>query len=32
MVFNGEIVNVPTTNGKKVKERSISDIVYIGYE
>lgn len=31
MVFNGEVVNNPTTSGKKVKERSVSDIVYIGY-
>lgn len=31
MYFNGEIVNNPTTSGKSVKERSVSDIVYIGY-
>lgn len=31
MYFNGEVVNNPTTNGKKIKERSVSDIVYIGY-
>ena len=31
MVFNGKVINNPTTNGKSVKERSISDIVYIGY-
>ncbi len=31
MVFNGEIINNPTTNGKKISERSVSDIVYIGY-
>ena len=31
MVFNGEIINNPTTNGNKIKERSVSDIVYIGY-
>lgn len=30
MVFNGRIVNVPTTNGDKIAERSVSDIVYIG--
>ena len=30
MYFNGEIVNNPTTNGKSIKERSVSDIVYIG--
>lgn len=29
--FNGEVVNNPTTNGKTIKERSVSDIVYIGY-
>lgn len=31
MVFNGEVINKPTTNGKSIKERSVSDIVYIGY-
>ena len=31
MVFNGKVVNNPTTNGKSIKERSVSDIVYIGY-
>ena len=31
MVFNGEIINNPTTNGRNIKERSVSDIVYIGY-
>lgn len=31
MYFNGQVINKPTTNGKKIKERSISDIVYIGY-
>ena len=31
MVFNGEVINNPTTNGKKESERSVSDIVYIGY-
>ena len=31
MVFNGELVNNPTTSGRSVKERSVSDIVYIGY-
>lgn len=30
MVFNGEIINHPTTTGNSVKERSVSDIVYIG--
>ena len=31
MVFNGEIINNPTTNGNKISERSVSDVVYIGY-
>ena len=31
MVFNGSVVNNPTTNGKKITERSVSDIVYVGY-
>lgn len=31
MYFNGNVVNKPTTNGKKISERSVSDIVYIGY-
>lgn len=31
MWFNGEIVNCPTTDGRKIAERSVSDIVYIGY-
>lgn len=31
MYFNGKIVNKPTSNGKKIKERKVSDIVYIGY-
>lgn len=31
MYFNGEIINNPTTNGRAIKERSVSDIVYIGY-
>ena len=30
MYFNGELVNKPTTNGNKISERSVSDIVYIG--
>ena len=30
MVFNGTVINKPTTNGNKIKERSVSDIVYIG--
>lgn len=31
MYFNGKVINNPTTNGKSIKERSVSDIVYIGY-
>ena len=31
MYFNGSIINNPTTNGRTIKERSVSDIVYIGY-
>ncbi|MDD3193060.1 MAG: phosphodiester glycosidase family protein [Oscillospiraceae bacterium] len=30
LYFNGEIVNHPTTNGNRIQERSVSDIVYIG--
>lgn len=29
MVFNGTVVNNPTTNGNKISERAVSDIVYI---
>ena len=31
MYFNGDVVNNPTTSGRSIKERSVSDIVYIGY-
>lgn len=31
MVFNGKVINKPTSSGKSIKERSVSDIVYIGY-
>jgi len=31
MYFNGEVINNPTSDGKTIKERSVSDIVYIGY-
>lgn len=31
MYFNGEIINQPTTNGRSIKERAVSDIIYIGY-
>ena len=30
MYFNGEVINNPTS-GRSIKERSVSDIVYIGY-
>ena len=29
MYFNGKIINKPTTSGRNIKERSVSDIVYI---
>ena len=29
MVFQGQVVNNPTTNGKRITERSVSDIVCI---
>ena len=32
MVFKGEIINNPTTSGRSVEERAVSDIVYIGGE
>ncbi len=31
MYFNGNVINNPTTSGRSIKERSVSDIVYIGY-
>lgn len=31
MVFDGEVVNHPTTTGNRTKEREVSDIVYIGF-
>ena len=31
MIFNGNIINVPTNTGRTIEERSVSDIVYIGY-
>ncbi len=31
MYFDGEVINNPTTSGNRIKERSVSDIVYIGY-
>ena len=30
MVFNGEVINNPTTNGFSINERKVSDIIYIG--
>ncbi|MBR3735002.1 MAG: phosphodiester glycosidase family protein [Lachnospiraceae bacterium] len=30
MVYEGEVVNKPTTGGNRIHERSVSDIVYIG--
>ena len=31
MYFNGKVINKPTTSGRNISERSVSDIVYIGY-
>jgi len=31
MIFNGSIINRPTTDGRRIVEREVSDIVYIGY-
>ncbi len=31
MYFNGDVINNPTTDGQAIKERRVSDIVYIGY-
>lgn len=30
MVFNGKVINQPTTGGSRISERKVSDIVYIG--
>ena len=30
MVFQGRLINKPTTTGTRIRERSVSDIVYIG--
>ena len=30
MYFNGKVINRPTTDGNTFKERSVSDIVFIG--
>ena len=29
MYFNGQIINKPTTNGRNIQEREVSDIVYL---
>lgn len=29
MYYNGEVVNNPTTNGNKISERAVSDILYV---
>ena len=31
LYFNGRVVNRPTTNGRTIEEREVSDIVYVGY-
>ena len=31
MYFNGRVINNPCTNWNEIKEREVSDIVYIGY-
>jgi len=31
MYFNGRVINNPTTDGRTIRERKVSDIVYIGY-
>ncbi len=31
LYFNGKVLNQPTTTGRNISERSVSDIVYIGY-
>lgn len=31
LVYKGEVINKPTSSGKTIKERGVSDIVYIGY-
>ena len=30
MVFQNEVINNPTSSGNSIKERKVSDIVYIG--
>ena len=29
LYFQGEVLNQPTTNGNRISERSVSDIVYV---
>jgi exopolysaccharide biosynthesis protein len=31
LYFNGRVINSPTTHGDSIKQRNVSDIVYIGY-
>lgn len=31
LYFNGEVINSPTSSGRNIKERGVSDIVFIGY-
>ncbi len=31
MYFNGQVINNPTSSGRSIKEREVSDIVFIGY-
>ena len=31
MVFQGQLVNNPTTSGSRISERSVSDVICIGY-
>ena len=31
IVFLGEVLNIPTSDGVSIEERSVSDLVYIGY-
>ncbi|MBQ7635881.1 MAG: phosphodiester glycosidase family protein [Lachnospiraceae bacterium] len=31
LYFNGEVINNPCRNGKKIEEQTVSDIIYVGY-
>lgn len=31
LYYNGEVINNPTTSGKNIKERNVSDIIYVEY-